>query len=88
MKPTLLLAILMVSPLWSQEDRAGHPDSQQLLSAEDQLKLANERIAQLEERIKLMTMQQQGAAQFFQAGQALCELDKREPVKSAPKAPK
>lgn len=44
-----------------------------------QLKAANDRIAQLEERVKLMTMQEQGAIQFFQAGQALCELDKQQP---------
>ena len=43
-----------------------------------QLKVANEHIAQLEDRIKLMTLQQQGAIQFFTAGQQLCELDKKQ----------
>lgn len=41
---------------------------------ESQLKSANERIAQLE----LLVKQQQGLAQYFQAGQALCEWDKRD----------
>lgn len=69
--------------LWPQENGT----SSTIEQLESKLKSANERIAQLEERIKLMTLQQQGAVQFFQAGQALCELDKKQPQPSKTEKP-
>lgn len=67
MRRSILALVFALSGL-SQEGGTPRP----LLEA--QLKAANDRIAQLE----LMVKQQQGLAQFFQAGQALCELDKQQ----------
>lgn len=69
MRTTILVLLFGLAGL-SQEGSA--PARSDL---EAQLKSANERIAQLE----LLLKQQQGMTQFFQAGQALCELDKKQP---------
>lgn len=83
MRAIFLVAAVALSA-WAQEGNRPieiKPDVEQLQA---QLKVANERIIQLEERVRLMTIQQQGAVQFFQAGQALCELDKKQqqPIKT------
>lgn len=75
----LVMAILGIPSfaVWSQENggAAGRLSVEELQS---QLKASNARVVELEERVRLMTVQQQGAVQFFQAGQALCELDKKQ----------
>lgn len=66
---TIILGLLFAVAGLSQDGSAPVK-----VDLEAQLKAANERIEQLE----IMLKQQQGLAQFFQAGQALCELYKRQ----------
>lgn len=69
-------SLIVVMAIAAIAQESAGPENPAQLQAK--LQAANERIVQLEERIRLMTIQQQGAVQFFQAGQALCELDKRQ----------
>lgn len=78
----IIMAVLVLTCWTVARSQDGNTERDTIV----ELKAANEHIAQLEQRIKLMMLQfqqQQGMAQFYQAGLALCELDKQKTSRSS-----